>query len=106
MRFKDLFPGVAFATLARAAAAAGFSAKTIRNKYYQGDNPLGIVQVDGRLVVPAENFDAWLTSAYRQGGLAHLAEDNAGGEAPQTHAQKRKRGPGRPRKIAMEGGGK
>lgn len=102
MRFKDLFPGVAFATLARAAAAAGFSAKTIRNKYYQGANPLGIVQVDGRLVVPAENFDAWLDHAYAQGGLDHLR--NADTSLANEEGQTQKRGRGRPRKMVKKGG--
>ncbi len=101
MRFKDLFPGVAFATPTLAARAAGFSAKTLRNKFYQGDNPLGIIKVDGRLIVPAENFDAWLDRAYRAGGLGHLAGAPGALPAPSpTHSEPaKKRGRGRPRKV-------
>lgn len=106
MRFKDIFPGVAFATIAPAARAAGFSPKTIRNKFHQGDNPLGIIKVDGRLVVPAENFNAWLDRAYKQGGLEHLCNADTTSPVAADAGQTQKRGRGRPRKIAKEGGGK
>jgi hypothetical protein len=104
MRFKDIFPGVAFATIAPVARAVGFSPKSIRNKFYQGDNPLGITKVDGRLVVPAENFDAWLDRAYLQGGLEHLCNADTTPPAAADADQPPKRGRGRPRKIVKKGG--
>ena len=98
MRFSDLFPGAAWAPLTPVAKAVGFSPRTARNKFYAGENPLGIIRVDGRLVVPAENFDAYLERAYLTSGLDHLCNTATG--APQTMLLS-KRPRGRPRKNSL-----
>lgn len=102
MRFSDLFPGVVWAPLTPVAKAVGYSPSAARNKFYAGDNPLGIIRVDGRLVVPAENFDAFLERAYLASGLDHLC-NNASVLAPAVLATNAatllKRPRGRPRKA-------
>lgn len=103
MRFSDLFPGAAWAPLTPVAKAVGFSPRTARNKFYAGENPLGIIRVDGRLVVPAENFDAYLERAYLTSGFDHLC--NTATCTPKTVLLP-KRPRGRPRKNSLPEVGK
>lgn len=95
MRASDLFPGVALIPLSPVAKAIGLSPKTLRNQFYGGKNDIGIVSLDGRLVVPAESFDAWLKARYSAAGLEQLAAENIDARV-ETCALRRSRG--RPRK--------
>lgn len=98
----QLFPGVAFLPLPTAAKAIGLSAKTLKNQFYAGRNALGIIKLGGRLVVPAENFDAFARAIYATHGMSHLCSDATAAvetPSPTTVRAEPRRPRGRPRKL-------